>query len=351
MAGGVGTRLWPLSRRHRPKQSLELVGNATMFEQAVERVTPLFGLDRILVITAAEHVDLLAEQVPQLPKANFIVEPEGRGTAPCIGLAAIHLRRRDPDATMAVLTADHFIRDAARFREVLMAAEQVARDDYLVTLGITPTGPSTGYGYIQQGERIATCRGLDVFRTERFTEKPDYETAVRMVTSGRYSWNSGMFIWRLGRILDEIREQMPELYTTLGEIEPTLDTQEYEPVLTRCWPRVAKQTIDYGVMEKATHVAVVPADIGWCDIGSWASLAALLPSDEQGNVVRGEHVGIDTSHSFIWGDRRLIATIGLERIVVVDTEDALLICPLEREQEVREIAQRLGQDSSSVHWT
>lgn len=341
MAGGVGTRLWPLSRRDRPKQALKLIGERTMFEHAVDRIAPLIQPEQIFVVTGAEHVETLAAQAPELPLENFIVEPEGRGTAPCIGLGAIHLHRQDPEVIMAVLTADHFISDVDRFRQVLTAAAEVAEDGHLVTLGIKPSSPSTGYGYIKQGEGLDEVGGFSVFRAERFTEKPSLETAIHMVDSGEYSWNSGMFIWRVERIVEEFQRQMPEFYVQLAEIEATLGTPGYETALGRVWPQVVKQTIDYGVMEGADDVAVIPVDIGWSDVGSWASLLDLLPADAEGNTVVGLHVGIDTRDTFVFGRDRLIATIGLEGVVIVDTEDALLVCTKEREQEVRAIVREL----------
>jgi mannose-1-phosphate guanylyltransferase len=341
MAGGFGTRLWPLSRRDRPKQSLALVGGRTMFEHAVDRIAPIFQPEQIFVVTGAEHVNSLAAQAPELPRENFIVEPQGRGTGPAIGLGAIHLLRQDPEAIMAVLTADHFIVDADRFRQVLTAAAQVAEDGHLVTLGIAPSFPSTGYGYIKQGESLDGAEGFPVYRAERFTEKPTLETALHMVESGEYSWNSGMFIWRVGRILEEFQRQMPDFYVQLVQVETTLGGTGYQPTLNRVWPEVVKQTIDYGVMEGAEDVAVIPVDIGWSDIGSWTSLSEILPIDREGNTIVGPHVGIDTRETVVFGGKRLIATIGLEGMVIVDTEDALLVCPRDREQDVRAIVRQL----------
>lgn len=345
MAGGIGTRLWPLSRRDRPKQSLKLIGERTMFELAVERIAPLFPPERILVVTGAGQVAALKEQAQHLPPESFIIEPEGRGTAPCIGLGAVHLRRRDPRACMAVLTADHFIADVERFRRVLSAAFQVAEEGHLVTLGIKPTYPSTGYGYIRQGDLLNIVDGFPVFRALRFTEKPDRETALRMLESGDYSWNSGMFIWRVDRIMEEFQRQMPDFYAQLLEIEGALGTADYEATLRRVWPQVARQTIDYGVMEGAGDVVVIPVEIGWSDVGSWVSLMELLPADNEGNIIVGPHLGLETRNTLVFGasGKRLIATIGLDGIVIVDTEDALLVCSVEREQEVRELVKRLEQ--------
>jgi len=349
MAGGFGTRLWPLSRRNRPKQSLKLVGERTMFEHAVDRIAPIFQPEQILVVTGTEHVASLKAQAPELPPENFIVEPEGRGTAPAIGLGAIHLRRQDPEATMVVLTADHFIADAERFRRVLTAAAQVAADNHLVTLGVSPSFPSTGYGYIKQGQSLGIVEDFPIFEVERFTEKPSMETAFHMVESGEYSWNSGMFIWQVDRIIEEFQCQMPEFYVHLAEVEATLGTPGYEAALNRVWPQVTKQTIDYGVMEGADDVAVIPVDIGWSDIGSWTSLLELLPTDQDGNTVVGSHVGIDTHDTLVFGGKRLVATIGLEGMVIVDTEDALLVCPSDREQEVRAIVRQLERENQEEY--
>ena len=343
MAGGGGTRLWPLSRRARPKQALTLVGERTMFEHAVDRIASLFQPEEIFVVTGEEHLESLLLQAPELPRANFLLEPVGQGTAPAIGLGAVHLRRRDPQAVMVVLTADHFIRDVERFRRVLTAAAQVAEKGHLVTLGITPSFPSTGFGYIQQGEQLYEVDGFAVFRALRFTEKPSPETAFQMVESGLYTWNSGMFIWRVDRIMEEFARQMPDLYDVLMQIDAVLGTPAYEPTLRRLWPQLVPQSIDYGVMEGARDVVVIPVDIGWSDVGNWSSMREILPADADGNVVVGEHVGLDTRNTIVFGGRRLIATIGLEDMIIVDTDDALLICPLDREQDVREMVRQLRE--------
>jgi mannose-1-phosphate guanylyltransferase len=345
MAGGTGTRLWPLSRRSYPKQALKLVGDKTLFQYAVERIRPIFPLERVFVVTRAQHARILMEQIPELPAGNFVLEPEGRGTAPAIGLAAVHLKGRDPNAIMAVLTADHFITDTEEFCQVLSAAESVAKDGSLVTLGIQPSSASTGFGYIQQGSALGEKNGFRFFAVQRFTEKPDPTSAGQMVKSGNYSWNSGMFVWRAERILEEFQRQMPEFYAQLAEVEAVLGTPGYEPTLKRVWPQVAKQTIDSGVMEGAENVTVIPIDIGWSDVGSWASLPELLPSDEVGNVAVGQHVEIDTRDTLVFAGNgnRLIATIGVEGLVIVDTEDALLICAKGREQDVRAMVKRLEE--------
>ncbi len=346
MAGGSGTRLWPLSRRDHPKQTLSVDGERTLFAHAVERLAPVFQPEQIFVVTRTEYVAMLAAQAPQLPLENFVVESEGRGTAPAIGLGAIYLHRRDPDAIMAVLTADHFIAEADRFRQILSAAARVAEQGHLVTLGIRPSYPSTGYGYIKQGKLVTIDGDFPVFRVERFIEKPNSELASTMVENRDYSWNSGMFIWRAERILAEIQHQMPELYARLMEVEAVLGTPNSGSELSRVWSQVTKQTIDYGVMQGAQDSVVIPADIGWSDIGSWISLVDVLGADEDKNTVVGPHLGIDTRDTLIMnqGTKRLVVTIGVEQMVVVSMDDVVLVCSKKQAQDVRTIVQRLEQN-------
>jgi mannose-1-phosphate guanylyltransferase len=350
MAGGSGTRLWPLSRQGRPKQALRLVGDRTMFQLSVERLGPLFSPERTFVVTAAEQVGVLARQAPQLPSGNFIAEPLPRGTASAIGLAALYLRRLDPQAAMAVLTADHYIAESAMFLRVLEAAYQLAQQGHLVTLGIQPTFASTGYGYVERGEMLAEVNGLATYQVQAFREKPDAATAAQFVADGKHTWNSGMFMWRAERILAEMQRQMPRFYEQLMQIDAALGTQREAQVVGDVWPTVVPQTIDYGIMEGAQDVAVIPADIGWSDIGSWATLLEILPGDADGNVViDAEHLQVDTGHTLVFGNRRLVATIGLSDLVIVDTDDALLICPRDRAQDVKQIVDRLKKDGRTQY--
>lgn len=347
MAGGSGTRLWPLSREHTPKQALRLLGERSLFQMAVDRLDGLFPPERILVITRAEHAAALREQAPQLPAGNFIEEPEGRGTGPAIGLAALHVQQRDPQAVMAVLTADHNIADVAGFQRALRAAQAVALQGHLVTLGITPGFAATGYGYIERGATLPPAEGLPAYRLARFVEKPDPETARRMFASGEYAWNSGMFIWQIERIMQEFERQMPNLFAALQTLRPHLGGPAYADTLRQTWPGVQKQTIDYGVMEGARDAAVLPVEIGWADVGSWASVYELMPADERGNRWTGPHLAFDTADTLAVNTERLVALIGVSGLVVVDTPDALLICPREREQEVKQIVERLRKDGQT----
>jgi mannose-1-phosphate guanylyltransferase len=350
MAGGSGTRLWPLSRQARPKQALRLVGDRTMFQLSVERLAPLFAPERIFVVTAAEQVGTLLQQAPQLPAGNFIVEPLQRGTASAIGLAALYLRRRDPEATMAVLTADQYISDTGTYRAVLAAAYEVAQRGHLVTLGIQPTFPSTGYGYIERGEVLTEINGLTAYRVQAFREKPDTATAESFMADGLHTWNSGMFIWRVDRILAEMHKQMPQFYDQLVQIDAAMGTDREAWVLSYVWPRVAAQTIDYGIMEGADDVAVIPAEMGWSDIGSWATLLDILPGDQDGNVVIDtDHMAVDTSNTLVYGNNRLVATIGLSDVVVVDTDDVLLIAARDRSQDVKKIVEKLRKSGETKY--
>jgi len=346
MAGGSGTRLWPLSRKSQPKQSLRLIGDRTMFQHAVDRLSPLFTPDRIFVVTNAQMAAVLMPQAPELPAANFILEPAARDSAPAAGLAAVHLLKRDPDAMMVILTADHYIVDTAQFRAVLAATEQVASDGTIVTLGVKPAYPATGFGYIQLGAAQEIVDGFRVYRSGGFTEKPDLRTAVRFVEEGRYAWNSGMFIWRADRLLAEFQAQLPEIHVALTRIGAAIATPHAARVLAEVWPDIRKTSIDFGIMEHAQRVSVIPVDIGWSDIGSWGALLDVLPGDEQGNVcVDGTLLALDTHGGYVRSEGRLVATIGLKDIIIVDTPDVLLVCPRSRAEEVKDLVGRLAAES------
>jgi len=341
MAGGGGTRLWPLSRQDRPKQSLPLLGDRTMFQMAVQRLAPLFPPERILVVTNARYAEDLRQQTPELPADNFVLEPAPHGTAPAIALAAQALQQRAPAAVMACLTADHHIGQEARFRDLLAAAAALAEEDFLVTLGIAPAFASTGFGYIQRGAPLGRYGGFDAFRAVRFKEKPALPEAQAMLTGGLHSWNSGMFVWRVARILAEVERQLPALHAVLARAAAQPAT------LAEVWAGVPNTTLDYGIMEGAAEVAVIPADgLDWDDIGSWEALLDVLPPDADGNLVIGaEYLGLQSGgvlvHSSHAPGRRLIATIGLKNMVIVDTEDVLLVCPRDRSQEVRALVEQL----------
>lgn len=343
MAGGAGTRLWPLSREKQSKPSLSLYSEQSMFQIAVERLYPLFSPAQILVVASQEHIADLSAQVPEIPLENYIVEPEGRGTASAIGLAAIHLAKRDPEATMAVLTADHHIGKPEVFREVVAAALGFAQQDYIVTLGITPTWPSTDYGYIEQDGPIGEINGFKAYQTKRFVEKPNLQNAQTMLSLGHYTWNSGMFIWKVSVIMKEFEEQMPDLHASLMRMAEGIGTAEYEEILMPTWAGIVKQTIDYGIMENAGNVLVIPINMDWMDVGTWLNLKSLLPIDDKGNNVRGEALLVDSENTLVMGSTRLITGIGLKDLIIVDTPDALMVCDLNSAGQVRELVKMLKE--------
>src|SRR3954454_24495850 len=341
MAGGTGSRLWPRSRKGLPKQFLPLLTERTMLQETVDRIRPIIDPNATLVATGREYVDLAVSQLPNLPLGNIIAEPSGRGTAPCIGLGAIELIHRDKDATMAVLSADHVIRKAHAFRHALQAAEEIAQQGYLVTLGITPNEPQTGYGYIQRGASLGQHKGFEAFEVARFVEKPNRATAEHYLAEGGYSWNAGIFVWRVETILKELAQHLPELRAQLAEIAQA-GGPGLPDAMARVWGDVASMTIDYGVMERATKVAIIPVDIGWSDVGDWNTLAGLSDPDDDGNVSQAEHLAIDTRGTLVYSnDSRLIATIGLENFIIVDTGDAILIAPRDRAQDVKKLVDEL----------
>jgi mannose-1-phosphate guanylyltransferase len=305
----------------------------------------LFPPERILVVTVAEQAEQMQVQIPQIPVENYLIEPRPRGTASVVGLAAAILKKRDPQALMAILTADHFIRNRDLFRYLIRTAFDVASRDYLVTLGITPTFPSTGYGYIEQGAPLDGNYNYPVYSVKRFREKPDQETAEQLLRSGDHSWNSGMFVWKVDTILSEIKQQMPELSEAVLAIADAWDADEKEQVIQSRWTDLVSQTIDYGIMEKAERVAVLPAGgLGWSDVGSWDSLFEVLFPDFNGNVqVNAQNLLLDTHNTLIYGknDERLIVTIGLDDFVVVDAGDVLLICKTDQSQKVRDVVEHL----------
>lgn len=348
MAGGGGTRLWPLSRKDKPKQMLRLDGERTLFEIAVDRLLGLFPADRILVVTSGFQAEVFQKEIPEIPAENYVIEPSGRDTAAAIGLAAVALKMRDPAAVMAVVTADHYIEREGRFLHVLRAAGQVAEEGYLVTLGIQPTFPSTGFGYIQQGSYLGTYENIVVFKAGSFKEKPDARKAIEFLEAEDHSWNSGMFIWQVDQVLAEIQRQMPQLNGALEKISAAWSTPEYERVLNEVWDRLDKVSIDFGIMEGARNVAVIPArGLGWSDVGSWNAVYEVLPKSAEGNVINcSDHISTDTRDSLVFsnGDcKRLIVTLGVSDLMIVDTQDVLMVCDKNYAQNVRDVVNQLNE--------
>jgi mannose-1-phosphate guanylyltransferase len=347
MAGGGGTRLWPLSRRSRPKQSLTLFGDKTLFQIAVDRIRPLIPIERVLVMTGGDQVGLLSEQCPDIPVQNFLVEPEPRGTASAIGLAAVYIEAMDPDGTMACLTADHFIKNEAEFRDTLLGALTGAYAGGLFTLGIQPSSPDSSYGYIRMGELSGEFAGHRTYSVESFTEKPDAELAREYIQSGNYLWNSGMFFWRVDAILAEMKRQLPRMHKSLRSIQASLGKKNAGEVIRKEWKGLQNTTIDYGVMEGAEHVYVLPAaNLGWVDVGDWGRLFHILADKPQDVIAPDSDLVVNSTGSMIIhsddiDEQKLIALLGVEDLVVVETKDVLLVCKRESAEQVKSLVERL----------
>lgn len=344
MAGGKGERFWPKSRQKLPKQFLDLTGTGTLIQLTAQRINRLVDWEAIYVIAGPDYLDLIKEQLPKLPSENIIIEPEGRNTAPCISLAALHISRRYPDAVMAVLPSDHFIDDEDTYCELVGAAARLAdQGEHLVTLGILPDRPETGYGYIQVGEKFDDYNGYSGHRVVRFVEKPDRETAARYLENGNYLWNSGMFFWKVSTILSMFARFMPDLYAGLQRIEQAWDTAAAEQVLRDEFCRMEKTSIDYGIMEKAESIFVFPGSIGWDDVGSWNALERVAKADQKGNVIKGSVINVNSRGCIIEGSDRVIAVLGAEDLVVVDSGDVILICPKAETQNIRQVIQGIRE--------
>ncbi len=345
VAGGGGTRMWPMSRKNMPKQLLPLIGDTSMFKMSVERLAPLFTPDRIYIVTGPDYVEMMRKDAPEIPDQNFIVEPYGRDNLAACGLGISVISKRDPQATIAILTADHHIGKKEVFRSVLESAYPIAQQDHIVTLGISPSYPATGFGYIRQGQTPQTINEFTYYDAIRFTEKPDAVTAATFVTSGEYSWNSGMFIWKASKALAEFERQQPETYKLLQKIMSVADTPEFQPTLESIWGEMPKISIDFAIMEGAENMVIIPVDIGWSDVGSWASLFEVMALDEHGNAYRGNmdhNITIDTQKSLILSERMTV-TIGVTNLVIVDTPDVLFICHRDRTQDVRDVVKNLQE--------
>jgi len=344
-AGGSGTRLWPLSRSARPKFLLPLLGQESLLQQTFNRLTTLTEPQRILVVCGPAHAAAIARQIPGLPAGNIIVEPSPNGTGPALALASAIIQRHDPHAIMGSFAADHDVADVPSFTAAVQAAIAAARTGNLVTIGLTPTRPETGYGYIERtDEVIAQTECGTAYRAARFVEKPDLERAEEYIASGTFLWNAGMFVWRVDALQAELARLQPKIDAGVHRIASAWESGEQETVAASIWATLPNITIDHGVMEHARRVAVVPAEMGWSDVGDWHGLGELIEQDALGNSVRGDLLQIDTTNSVIWSEsKRMVAMVGLDNIIVVDTEDALLVVDREKSQEVKKVVDRLKE--------
>lgn len=342
MAGGKGTRLWPEGTRNRPKQLLDLVDRRPMIRMAVDRLAPLIPLERQIIVTTREYAAQITCSLPDLPQENILAEPMGKDTAPCIGWAALKVMERDPHAIIAVVTADHFISEESEFRDALKAAAEAARrSDVIVTIGLLPRSPDTGFGYIKSGHETREIDGIQFCRADEFVEKPNAEVAKQYVSDGRYLWNSGMFVMRAQHVLALFARHLPSHHGSLMEIKAALGTDLEVSVTEQAYGRFARVSIDKGIMERAENIEVIRADFGWLDIGTWAALDLVSVHDAHGNVVRGDHVGIDTERCIVRSGGALVATLGVRDLVVIDTPTAVLVCHKSRVQEVKTLVDGL----------
>jgi mannose-1-phosphate guanylyltransferase len=356
LAGGRGTRFWPRSRMREPKQLLNIVGEETMLQQTLRRLAPLFPPSRLWVVTNTRQVSAVRTNLSRFAGARILTEPVGRNTAAAIGLAAIHLLHslNGRDALMAVLPADHFIADVKKVQRIVRAALEVAaRGPNLVVLGVPPSKPESGYGYIERAAAAPSARGVRVFRVARFTEKPTLAAARRYAATRRYFWNAGMFFWRVTAFLDNLKKFLPKTYAALLRVAEAIGTRRYAATLARAYALLENISVDYAVMEPASrsrNAFVLPADVGWSDIGSWAAVYDVVAAgrgprhwgkDASGNVSAGPHVALDACGNFFWSPKKFVAAIGVRDLVVVETPDALLLCPRERAQDVGKVVKWL----------
>ncbi len=340
MAGGGGTRFWPLSRNKKPKQLLNITGKELMINETIDRISSFIKMEDIFIITNSEQYDAMAEAVNgRIDSTHILREPMGRNTAPCIGYAAIEILKKYGDGVMCVFPADHYIKDEKTFAKTMEEAINVAENnDDLITVGIQPTYPATGYGYIRFDKNQETSYKKVI----EFKEKPDYAVAKSYYESGEYVWNSGMFVWKASVIIQKYKELLPEIYDKLKLLEEAIGTEQENRAVDEIYPVIPAISVDYGIMEKADNVNVIPAEFGWNDVGSWDSLDCIYEKDEMGNLVLAdEYINVSSSNCVIYGKNKLIATVNVDNVIVVDTEDSILICNKDNAQDVKKIVDEL----------
>jgi mannose-1-phosphate guanylyltransferase len=350
LAGGRGTRFWPRSRTRTPKQLLNITGGETMLRETVSRLEPVFALRDFWVVTNIEQATAVRAQLRGVPAAHILAEPVGRNTTAAIALAAIHLQHQHGDALMTVLPSDSYVADAARYRQLVRAALDLARTPgNLVVFGVPPTRPETGYGYIEAGKAGARVHGIRAMAVRRFTEKPALPVARRYVASGRYFWNAGIFFWRVSTYLECLRRFLPATHAALMRLAETIGTPKYAAALRRIYPTLENISVDYAIMEPAARssrgvrVSVIPARVGWSDIGSWNAVYELLASKPGANVSAGPSFTLDVTGNYFWAPGKFIAAIGVHDLVLVETDDAILLCPRDRAQDVSKIVKYIEQ--------
>lgn len=345
MCGGSGSRFWPKSRKAYPKQFLKPLGPDTMLQSTFSRIRNLIPIENIYVVTNKNYVDIIREQLPELGEDNLIVEPMQKETATCIGHSAVRLMKKDSEAVMVVLPSDHHIENENAFITTLQQGMLIAENSkHLITIGVKPTRPETAYGYIQIGKKIDEEWPIDTYKVRRFTEKPNKEKATEFIEDGRYLWNSGMFIWKVSSLLKQYKKHLPEIYESLKAIRDGLGTDNEFSILEEEYEKIEGISIDYGIMEKSKDVYVIECNFGWDDIGNWTAMERYMERDEWGNQTKGRFLQIDSRDCIVCGEKRLIAAIGVNDLIIVDTDDVLLICRRERDQDIKELLSKLGEN-------
>jgi mannose-1-phosphate guanylyltransferase len=343
LAGGRGTRFWPQSRTAKPKQLLQIIGDRSLLQQTADRVSPLVPLENVIVLGNEILREAIARQLPGVPKANLISEPVGHNTAPCIGLAAHLIARRDPEATLMVLPSDHLIARPDIFLDRLREAAAVAQqDESIVVMGLTPTRPETGYGYVRTKEpRWLQSKGVVVYAVETFVEKPDRPTAERYLAEGNYYWNGGIFVWKAKTIIHAIERYLPATHRALQKIAERAETSDFENTLKEWYPQTDSISVDYGVLEKATNIFCVVCDMGWNDLGSWQALYEVSGKNDEGNAMNADGLAIDAHGNLVRVAGKKVALVGVDNLIIVETEDALLVCDRNRSQDVSRLVKEL----------
>ncbi len=343
MAGGKGERFWPKSRNDLPKQFLSLSGEGkTMIQLTVDRLLPMVSIEDIYVVTNQTYINLVEDQLPNLPRENILAEPMPKNTAPAIGFASVVIEKKYGEAMMIILPADHLIKQPIIFRDTLKTAIAIASEkENLVTIGITPDYPETGYGYIQFGASNLHKEFSNVYKVERFVEKPSVEIAQQYLDSGDFLWNSGMFVWKVSSILNNFKKHLPKIYKGLTQISQKYGTSEYEKAVISEFSKFDSVSVDYGIMEVASSIFTISGSFGWDDVGSWLSLERMMRLDENGNALQGNTISMHSKNMIVIGSKKLIATIGLDDLIIVDTEDVLLVCAKNEAQNVKVIIEKL----------
>jgi len=350
MAGGSGTRFWPRSKTAKPKQYLNIFGDDSLLQSTIKRFSTFTEAENIYIVSGKSQATVLEEQTPMLPKNNLIYEPVGKNTLPCIGLAAMFAEKENADGIMVVSPSDHLIENDELFKDTVLAAAKIADEkDGIVTIGITPTYPATGYGYVQTAENITGSEKINQFKVERFVEKPNESTATEYLKQGGFYWNSGLFVFKISVFLDAVKEFAPELYADLRKIQADLGNPSFGQTLDTIYRAVESISVDYGIMEHAKNIYLVEGNFHWNDLGSWESVYLADEKDKNGNAGSGESIFLDTKNSYVYSEKGLVAVVGLEDVIVVQDGNTTLVCKRENAEDIRKIIDQLKSENKNQY--